>query len=72
MSQYTYFENIKPTVIQKCLSLVFLSSTLYVLCIETKINFVNQNKGKITLIILPWGRLSLAVTDVLVHFNLKQ
>ena len=25
--------------------LVFLSSTLYVLCIETKRNFVNQNKG---------------------------
>ena len=27
----------------------FLSSTLYALCIETKRNFVNQNKGKITL-----------------------
>ena len=26
--------------------LVFLSSALYALCIETKINFVNQNKGK--------------------------
>ena len=25
-----------------------LSSTLYALCIETKIHFVNQNKGKIT------------------------
>ena len=30
--------------------MVFLSSTLYALCIETKRNFVNQNKGKITLI----------------------
>ena len=29
--------------------LVFLSGTLYALCIETKTNFVNQNKGKITL-----------------------
>ena len=28
--------------------LVILSSTLYALCIETKNNFVNQNKGKIT------------------------
>ena len=33
---------------QQCRALVFLSSTLYALCIETKINFVNQNKGKIT------------------------
>ena len=40
----------------------FLSSTLYALCIETKINFVNQNKGKITLIILQWGRVSLAMS----------
>ena len=28
--------------------LVSLPSTLYALCIETKRNFVNQNKGKIT------------------------
>ena len=26
----------------------FLSSALYALCIETKIYYVNQNKGKIT------------------------
>ena len=28
--------------------LKFLSSTLYALCIETKRNFVNQNKGNMT------------------------
>ena len=35
--------------------LVFLSKTLYALCIETKIFFVNQNKGKITIKIFPWA-----------------
>ena len=40
----------------------FLSSTLYALCIETKINFVKQNKGKITLIIFPMGRVCLAMS----------
>ena len=47
MSQSTYFENI----ILACsvgLAVVFLSSTICVLCIETKINFAHQNKGKIT------------------------
>ena len=39
----------------KCRLFVFLSSTLYALCIETKINFVYQNKGKITLKIFPWA-----------------
>ena len=39
-----------------------LSSTLYALCIKTKINFVNQNKGKITLIIFPLDRVSLAMS----------
>ena len=39
----------------------FLSSTLYVICIQTKINFVDQNKGKITLSTFPWGRVSLAM-----------
>ena len=33
-----------------------LSSTLYALCIETKMNFVNQNKGKITRNNLPMGQ----------------
>ena len=42
--------------------MVFLSSSLYALCIETKWNFVNQNKGKKTLIIFPWGSLSLAMS----------
>ena len=39
-----------------------MSSTLYALCIETSRNFVNQNKGKITLKIFPWGRVSLAMS----------
>ena len=39
MSQCTYFENIQPTVVYKCRALVFLSSTLYVLCIEAKKKF---------------------------------
>ena len=37
---------------------VFLSSTLYALGNETKRNFVNQNKGKITLN-LPMGQKEL-------------
>ena len=32
------------------------------LCIETKINFVNQNKGKVTQKIFPRGRISLAMS----------
>ena len=32
-----------------------LSSTLCALCIESKRNFVNQNKGKISLKIFPWA-----------------
>ena len=32
------------------------------LCIETKIYFVNQNKGKITLKIFTRGRISLAMS----------
>ena len=43
----------------KMLSLVFLSSTLYAFCIKTKMFFVNQNKGKITLIIFPRDRVSI-------------
>ena len=48
-----------------------LSSTLCALCIETKINFVNQNKGKITLIILPYDRVSLAMRLRSGSFQLK-
>ena len=51
--------------------LVFLTSTLYALCIETKINFVNQNKGKITLIIFLWARVSLAMSWRSGSFQLK-
>ena len=39
-----------------------ICNTLYALCIETKRNFVNQNKGKITLIIFPRGKVSLAMS----------
>ena len=49
----------------------FLSSTHNALCIETKLNFVNQNKGKITLIILPRGRVSLAMSLRSGSFQLK-
>ena len=51
--------------------MVFLSSTLYAFCIETKINFVNQNKGQITLILFPWGRVSLAMSWRSGSFQLK-
>ena len=37
-----------------------LSSTLYALCIEAKINFVNLNKGKITRIIISMGQSKLS------------
>ena len=47
------------------------SSTLYVLFIEAKRNFVNQDKGKITLIIFPWGRISLAMSWRSGSFQLK-
>ena len=50
---------------------VFLSNTLYILNIETKINFVLQNKGKITLIIFPWGRVSLAINRRSGSFHMK-
>ena len=43
-------------------NLVFLSSILYALCIETKRILVNQNKGKITLIIFTWNSVSLAMS----------
>ena len=36
--------------------------TLDALCIETKRIFVNHNKGKITLKVLPWDRMSLAMS----------
>ena len=39
--------------------LVFLSSTLYVLCFEAKRNFVDQNEGKITAN-LPMGQSKLS------------
>ena len=55
----------------KMLCVVFLSSTLYALCVETKINFVNQNKGKITLVIFPWNRESLAMSWRSGFFRLK-
>ena len=73
MSQYTYFENtfIKPTVVLNCRALVFLSSTLYALCIATKRYFVNQNKGKITFIIFPWDRVSLATSWLSGSFQWK-
>ena len=43
-------------------SVGILSSTVYAFSIETKINFVNQNKGKITRMILPRGRVSLGIS----------
>ena len=45
-----------------CVGIFVKHTTLYALCIETKVNFVNQSKGKITLIIFPWGRVSLAIS----------
>ena len=36
--------------------------TLYALCIETKRNCVNHNKGKVTLKINPWDSMSLAMS----------
>ena len=62
MSQCPYFENIKLTVVSKCLPLVFLSSTVYAFSTEAKINFENLNKGKITRIILPLGKVSSAMS----------
>ena len=44
---------------------------VYALCIETKINFVNQNKGNITLKIFPWGRVSLPMSWCSGSFQLK-
>ena len=44
---------------------VFLSYTLftpYALCIETKRNCVNHNKGKVTLKIFPWDSMGLAMS----------
>ena len=34
---------------------VFLSSLRYTICIESKRYFENNNKGKITLKIIPWA-----------------
>ena len=42
-----------------------------VLCIETKVNFVNQNKGKIPLKIYPWERMNLAISCRSCSFQLK-
>ena len=43
--------------------LVFLTSTLYALCIDTKRNFVYKNKGKITFIFIHWhGEFSYELT----------
>ena len=39
--------------------LVFLSITLFAQSIDTKRNFANQNKGKITLKIFSSGRMNL-------------
>ena len=50
----------------------FLSRTLYSLCIEAKRKFVNQNKGVITLIIVPLGRVSLAMSWCSGSFHLKR
>ena len=49
---------------------IFVKHTLFSL-IETKINFVNQNKEKITLIIFPWGRVGLAISWCSGSFQLK-
>ena len=46
------------------LTFFILSSTHSALCIETKRNFVNQNKGKITLKIFPWAEWVLLWVDV--------
>ena len=48
-----------------------LSSTVYALSIEFKMNFVNQNKEKITRIIFPRGRVSLAISGRSGSFQLK-
>ena len=58
-------------MVKKCRALGFLSSTLYGLFIETKKNFVNQNKGKIILIIFPWDWVSLAMSWRSGSFQLK-
>ena len=49
---------------------IFVKQTLC-LCVETKTNFVNQNKGKITLIIFPWDRVILAMSWRSGSFRLK-
>ena len=56
----------------KCPALVFLSSTLYILCIKTKRKFVNHSKGKITPKVSPWGRRNLAMNWRSGSFQLKK
>ena len=38
----------------------FCHANFMLFVLKPKTIFVNQNKGKITIIILPWGRVSLA------------
>ena len=61
----------KELELENAARLVFLSSALYALCIETKINYANQNKGKITLPISPLGRVSLDMSCRSGSFHLK-
>ena len=42
--------------------LVFLSSSLYALCIKTKRNFVNKEQREDNSLKLPMGRMSLAMS----------
>ena len=49
--------------------LVFLPSITF--CIEIKRNFVNQNKGKMTLKNFAWGRMRLAMSRSSGSFQLK-
>ena len=39
--------------------------------LKPKKGFVNQNKEKITLIVLPWGRVSLVLSERSGSFELK-
>ena len=60
MSQCTYFFQIYDPLYFKH-ALLFFSSTPCVLCIETKIEIVNQNKEKITLKIFTRDRVRVGM-----------
>ena len=57
---YMYFKNIQPAVVGICVG-IFVKHTFCYLYWNQK-NYLNQNKGKITLKIFLWGRMSLAMS----------